>query len=41
VVFPGETVTTRGWKVKPGFYQVEAATPGGVALSQAYARVAE
>jgi len=41
VVFPGETVTTRGWKVEPGFYQVEAVTPGGVALSQAYARVAE
>jgi acyl dehydratase len=41
VVFPGETVTTRGWKVKPGLYQVEALTPGGVALSQAFARVAE
>jgi acyl dehydratase len=41
VVFPGETLTTRGWKVKPGLYQVEAVTPGGVALSQAYARVAE
>jgi acyl dehydratase len=40
VVFPGETVTTRGWKMQPGLYQVEAATPGGVALSQAYARVA-
>lgn len=41
VVFPGETVTTRGWKVKPGLYQVETATPGGVALSQAHARVVE
>lgn len=41
VVFPGETLITRGWKVNPGLYQVEAVTPGGVALSQAYARVAE
>jgi acyl dehydratase len=41
VVFPGDTITTRGWKTGPGLYQVEAGTPGGVALSQAYARVAE
>ena len=40
VVFPGETITTRGWNTGPGLYQVEAGTPGGVALSQAYARVA-
>jgi len=40
VVIPGETITTRGWKTGPGLYQVEAGTPGGVALSQAYARVA-
>lgn len=40
VVFPGETITTRGWKTGPGLYQVETGTPGGVALSQAYARVA-
>jgi acyl dehydratase len=41
VVFPGETVTTHGWRMKPGLYHVEAVTPGGIALSQAYARVAE
>jgi acyl dehydratase len=40
VVFPGETITTRGWQTGPGLYHLEAGTPGGVALSQAYARVA-
>ena len=39
VVYPGETITTRGWSVGDGRYIIEAATERAVVLSHAMAEV--
>ncbi len=38
-VYPGDTLTTAGWKVKKGHYLIQARTDRGVVLSHASARV--
>lgn len=40
VVYPGETITTRGWLVGDGRYAIEASTERSVVLSHAVAEVA-
>ncbi|WP_051463219.1 MaoC family dehydratase [Deferrisoma camini] len=40
-VFPGQTITTRGWRVGPGTYHLGVSTESGEVLSNAYARVDE
>ncbi|MEK6697148.1 MAG: MaoC/PaaZ C-terminal domain-containing protein [Candidatus Deferrimicrobiota bacterium] len=40
-VFPGETVTTRGWRMGGGLYLLQVSTGRGDVLSQAYACVRE
>lgn len=41
-VFPGDTITTEGWKDAPGGYIIQAKTQNGkVVLGNAYAEVAE
>jgi acyl dehydratase len=39
VVFPGDVITTRGWKLEGGRYAIEAATERAVVLSHALAVV--
>lgn len=39
VVFPGDTITTEGWKDGDGRYLIQCRTERGVVLSQAYARI--
>lgn len=39
VVFPGDTITTEGWKAGDGKYLIRCRTARGVVLSQAYARI--
>lgn len=39
VVFPGDVITTRGWKLEGGRYAIEAATERAVVLSHALAEV--
>lgn len=42
VVFPGDTITTEGWKSEPGGYIIQVKTQTGkVVLGNAYAEVAE
>lgn len=38
-VFPGDTITTRGWDAGAGIFHLRAATEGGEVLSNAYALV--
>lgn len=38
-VFPGEMITTRGWRMGDGLYLLQVSTGRGDVLSQAYARV--
>ncbi len=39
VVYPGDTLITKGWKIESGRYLIQARTDRGVVLSNAYARV--
>lgn len=40
-VYPGDTITTRGWGMGGGLYHLRVATERGEVLSNAYARVRE
>jgi acyl dehydratase len=40
-VFPGEMITTRGWRMGRGLYHVRVSTERGDVLSNSYARVLE
>ncbi len=39
VVYPGDTITTRGWLLEDGRYAIEAATERSIVLSHALAEV--
>lgn len=40
-VFPGDTITTSGWRMGKGLYHLKVSTEAGVVFTNAYARVEE